>query len=217
MKSSLLHSLAVTAAIFLFAACSTGPQIVSEWNQPGYGAGLFKRVMVAGPSGASSVRRSVEDEFVTHLRADGIDALPSYGTISDDQIIDEAKAKEAARKAGADGLLYVRSVRVESKLESTGFYPSTSFGWFGGNFGASWTGIGGSSPRYYNEYTSETTLYDIPKDEIVWTATIKTAEPENARTAIRAYVETVMKTLDEKNLIPRRQRAPALAPKQSGA
>ncbi len=195
---------AVAAVILFLAGCSTGPQIVSEWNNPGYGTGLFKRIVVVGPSGASSIRRSLEDEFVTQLRADGIDALPSYLSIPDDQTIDESKAKEAARKAGADGLLFARSVRVESKLESSGFYPSTSFGWFGGNFGASWSGFGAPSPRYYNEYTSETTLYDIPKDEIVWTATIKTAEPENARTAIRSYVEAVMKTLDEKNLIRRR-------------
>jgi hypothetical protein len=205
MKRSLLGWLAAASAIIVFAGCSTGPQIVSEWSNPGYGTGLFKRVMVAGPSGDSSIRRNLEDDFVGQLRAAGIDALASYRAVSDDQTIDEAKAKGAAQKAGADALLFARSVRVESKIESSGFYPSTSFGWFGGNFGASWTGFGAPSPRHYNEYTSETTLYDVPKNEVVWTGTIKTAEPENARTAIRAYVETVMKTLDEKNLIRRRQ------------
>jgi hypothetical protein len=206
MKRSLLHALAMAAAILVFTGCSTGPQIVSEWSNPGYGTGLFKRVMVAGPSGDSSIRRNLEDEFVAQLRAAGIDALPSYRTISDDQIIDESQAKEAARKAGADALLFARSVRVESKIEPSGFYPYTSFGWFGGNFGASWSGLfGAPSPRHYNEYTSETTLFDVPKNEIVWTGTIKTAEPENARTAIRSYAETVMKTLDEKNLIRRRE------------
>jgi len=44
-------------------------------------------------------------------------------------------------------------------------------------------------------------LYDTGKNEVVWTGTIKTSKPENVRTAIRSYVETVMKILQEKNLI----------------
>jgi hypothetical protein len=57
----------------------------------------------------------------------------------------------------------------------------------------------------YNEYVSETTLYDVVKNEVVWTGTIKTTERENVRTAIKSYVEAVMKVLDDKNLIRKRQ------------
>jgi hypothetical protein len=57
----------------------------------------------------------------------------------------------------------------------------------------------------YKEYVSETTLYDVVKNDVVWTGTIKTTEPENVRTAIKSYVEAVMKVLDEKNLIRKRQ------------
>ncbi len=205
MKRSVLDWLAIAWAIFIFAGCSTGPHIVSEWRNPAYGTGLFKRVMVAGPGGETSVRRNFEDEFLVQLRAAGVDALPSYLYMSQDPAVDENKLKEAARKAGADALLFVRSVRVESKVESGGFSPYTSFGWWSGNFGGSLGGyFGAPSPTHYNEYTSETTLYDIPKNEIVWTGTITTTEPENVRTAIRSYVEVVMKTLDEKNLIRKR-------------
>ena len=38
------------------------------------------------------------------------------------------------------------------------------------------------------EYTSETTLYDLAKDEIVWTATLRTSERENLNTAVKLYV-----------------------------
>ncbi|MGH8525093.1 MAG: hypothetical protein ACREXY_13045, partial [Gammaproteobacteria bacterium] len=71
--------------------------------------------------------------------------------------------------------------------------------------GASWHGLGGAPSVYhYKEYTSETTLYDVAKNEVVWTGTIKTTEPENVRTAIKSYVEAVMKALDAQNLLPRR-------------
>ena len=65
-----------------------------------------------------------------------------------------------------------------------------------------WSGLGGAPTVYhYNEYVSETTLQDLVKNEIVWTGTIKTTESENVGTASKSYVEAVMKTLQEKNLL----------------
>ena len=204
MKRSVLDLTGMLLVMLAFAGCSTGSQIVSEWRNPAYGTGLFKRVMVAGPGGETSVRRNIEDEFLTQLRAAGVDALPGYQYIPEDEKIDENNLKQAAQKAGADALLFARTVRVEAKTQSPSYFPYTWFGFFSEHFGVSWSGPSGASAYRYNEYTSETTLYDISKNEVVWTGTIKATEPENARTAIRSSVEAVMKTLDEKNLIRKR-------------
>ena len=205
MKRSVLDLTGMLLVILALGGCSTGSQIVSEWRNPAYGTGLFKRVMVAGPAGETSVRRNIEDEFLTQLRAAGVDALPGYQYIPEDEKIDENNLKQAAQKAGADALLFARTVRVEAKTQSPSYFPYTWFGFFSEHFGVSWSGPSGASAYRYNEYTSETTLYDISKNEVVWTGTIKATEPENVRTAIRSYVEEVMKALDEKNLIRKRQ------------
>ncbi len=159
--------------------------------------------MVGSLGGDTSVRRNFEDEFVTQLRAAGIDALASYQFTPESEKIDEAMLKEAALKADADALLFARLIRVEQKSQyGPSYFPNTSFGIFGSNVGATWYGLGGAPSVYrYNEYVSETTLQDLGKNEIVWTATIKTTEPENVPSAIKSYVETVMKTLQEKNLL----------------
>jgi hypothetical protein len=39
---------------------------------------------------------------------------------------------------------------------------------------------------------------------LVWTGTIKTTDPENVQTAIKSYVEAVMKALEAQNLLPKR-------------
>ena len=204
MKTTLLFIMGILV-VFAIGGCSTGPAIINEWRNPAYDAGYFKRIMVAGPAGQASVRRNIEDEFAARLRVSGIEALLSYQYIAEDEKIDEATLKQAAQKAGADALLFARSVRVEPKTEGPSYFPYTWFGFFGSHFGVSWSGPSGASPYRYSEYTSETTLYDIAKNEVVWSGTIKTSEPENAQTAIKSYVETVMKTLDEKNLVRQRQ------------
>ena len=205
MKTSLLGMVGFVSVTLTLSACSTASPIVSEWRNPAYALGPFKRIMVGGLSRETSVRRNVEDEFVIQLRAAGIDALASYRYIPEDEGIDENNLKQSAQKARADAVLFARSVKMEQKTNYGPTYPNLSFGIFGSNVGASWSGLSGAPGAYrYNEYTSETTLYDVAKNEVVWTGTIKTTESENEQTAIKSYVEAVMKALDAQNLLPGR-------------
>jgi hypothetical protein len=194
--------------VFLYAsllacACSTTPApTVSDWRNPAYSSDSFKRIMVGSLSGDHSVRRNLEDEFVVQLRAVGVDALPSY-RFTEGEKLDEALLKESAQKARSDGLLSVRLIKTEEKTQygQTGF-PYTTLGVFGDNAAVSWSGLGGATTvTRYNEYVSETTLQDLGKNEIVWTGTIRTTQPNNVQTGIRSYVDAVMKTLRERNLI----------------
>ena len=206
MKTSLLGMVGIVSVTLTLSGCSTATPIVSEWRNPAYASGPFKRIMVGDPSGETSVRRNFEDEFVVQLRAAGINALASYRYISEDEGIDENKLKQAAQKARADAVLFARSVKMEQKTNFGPTFPYLSFGIFGSNVGASWSGLPGASGAYRNnEYTSETTLYDVAKNELVWTGTTKTTAPENVQTAIKSYVEAVMKALDAQNLLPGRQ------------
>ena len=206
MKTSLLGMVGIVSVTLTLSACSTASPIVSEWRNPAYALGPFKRIMVGGLSRETSVRRNFEDEFVIQLGAAGIDALASYRYIPEDEGIDENNLKQSAQKARADAVLFARSVKMEQKTNYGPTFPYLSFGIFGSNVGASWSGLSGAPGAYrYHEYTSETTLYDVAKNEVVWTGTIKTTEPENEQTAIKSYVEAVMKALDAQNLLPGRQ------------
>src|SRR5689334_15747173 len=67
---------------------------------------------------------------------------------------------------------------------------------------ANWYGwYGAPSVYHYNVYTSETTLYDIAKNEVVWSGTIRSTDSDNVQAAIKSYVTSVIRTLDEKNLL----------------
>ena len=206
MKRTLL--LRIVRIFFITLAlngCSTATPIVSEWRNPAQASDSFQRLMIGGPSGDASVRRNFEDEFVAQLAAVGIDALASYRYMPENEGTNENNLKQAAQKARADGLLLMRSVRVEEKTNYPPIGPEISFGIFGSNVGAGWTGIpGGSGPYRYNEYTSETALYDLANNELVWTGTVKMREPTNVQTAIKSYVQTITKALAAQNLFPKK-------------
>ena len=193
----------VLIATLGLAGCATSQMIVSEWSNPAYNSSSFRRIMVGGIGEQASIRRNFEDEFVAQLRAAGVDALPSYRYTSEEEKIDETKLKQAAREARADAAIIARAVNVEQKTEvSPSYYPSPVFGIFGRHVGATWSGPYGAPAVYrYNVYTSETTLHDIGMNEVVWSGTVRTSEPENMNKAIKSYVEAVIKALNEKNLL----------------
>jgi hypothetical protein len=200
-------SLSVLTALLFFSGCASTPMLVSEWSNPAYQSPSFKRIAVSCLDGHASIRRNCEDEFVSQLRAAGIDAIPSYLNLPDDAKLDESKVKQLAKDAGADGALIVRSVGVEQKTEvSPNYFPTPAFGIFGRNVSATWGGWYGAPRIYrYEEYTSEATLNDLRKNEVVWTGTLRTAAPENVDTAIKTYVQNVIKALKEKNLLGAKQ------------
>src|SRR5436190_460480 len=205
MKQKLL--LAIGKMFFIALAlsgCSTATPIVSEWRNPAQASGSFKRVMIAGPNGDASVQRGFEDEFVAQLATLGVDAVPSYRYVPESDAISENSIKRVAQEARADSLLLMRPIKVEEKTNYPSIGPEISFGIFGSNAGAGWSGIpGGSGPYRYNEYTSEIALHDLAKNELAWTGTVKTKESGNVQTAIKSYVETVTKALAAQNLFPK--------------
>jgi hypothetical protein len=206
MKQTLI--LGIGGILFITLAltgCSTTTPMISEWRNPSQATSSLQRLMIAGPSGDVSVRRSFEDEFVVQLAAMGVDGVPSYRYVPDSEAITENSLKQAAQETRADGLLLMRPVKVEEKTNYPTVGPEISFGIFGSNAGAGWSGIpGGSGPYRYNEYTSEIALYDLAKNELAWTGTVKAKEPTNVQTTIKSYVQTVTKSLAAQNLFPKK-------------
>ena len=204
--NSLLGILAILLSSLGLAGCSTAtPLVVSEWRNPAQAPGSLQRLMIGGPSGNLSVRRNFEDEFIAQLAPLGVQALPSYRYIPEKDELHEISLRAAAQKAGVDGLLFMRTVKVEEKIKYPMAGPEIGFGIFGSNAAAGWSGIpGGSGPYRYNEYTTETVLHDVVNNDVVWTATITTADPRNAQTAIQSYVQAITKSLAAQNLLPKK-------------
>src|ERR1044071_5974725 len=206
MKRFLLAVEAILVMALALGGCSTATPVVTEWRNPAQPSGSLQRLMIGGPGGADiSVRRSFEDEFVAQLATLGVAAVPSYRYVPDSEAITENSLKRAAQEAGVNGVLLMRPFKVEEKYTPPTLGPEFSFGIFGSNAGAGWSGIpGGSAPSRFNEYTSEIVLYDLAKNDLAWTGTVKAKDPSNVQTAIKSYVETVTTALSAQNLFPKK-------------
>lgn len=199
-----IFALALAVALGL-TACVASTKIINQWVSPDYSSARFRKIMVIGVSKQASIRRTFEDEFVTQLKAAGADAVPSYVYIPEDGQVDEGRLQAAVKQAGADAVIVTRLVRVEKQTEvSPGFYqppPAVGFGFYGG-YSAAWFGYYEPARVYqYDVYISETTLYDMAKNRLVWAGTVKTTAPDDINKEIERYVAAVIDAFKSKNIL----------------
>jgi hypothetical protein len=197
--------LAVATLVLAVSGCAS-TRVVHQWTSPDAASLSFKKFLVIAISKQPGIRRSFEDEFVAKLKAMGIDAVPSYGFITEDGPVEEPRLREAVEKAGADATLVTRLVRVERKYSADYGYaypPLLGFGFYRG-YAAAWVGYYEPATVYpYDVFISETNLYDTAKNQLVWSGTVETL-PQSISKDIAHYVDTVIEALRAKHLLAAR-------------
>jgi hypothetical protein len=208
MQFRALRVFVLAIAVIGLIGCAASTKIVNQWTNPEYTAPRFRRILVIAVSKQPGIRRTFEDEFVAQLKSAGVDAVPSYRYIPEDGQAAEARMSEAVKLAGADAAVITRLIRVDKEIEvRPGLYmpaPAATFGFYPGYYNA-WLGYYDPPTVYQRDvYVSETNLYDLTKNQLVWSGTAQTIDPPDIGKAIKGYVSTVIETLKSKNLLPSR-------------
>lgn len=202
ISSTVFRPVLLLLALTWAAGCAS-TRIVNEWREPDYLPPRFTKVVVLGISKDQVLRRSFEDEFVSQLRANGIGAVPSYQGLPEGGQVAEDRLLKAVRQTGADAAIMTRLLRVEHRTQVTpGYYNPYPVHGFYRWYSAGWAGFY-EPPQIYNYdvYTSETSLYDFKRDQLVWAGTVQTTDPGDIRKEIINYVQTVISALKQNNIL----------------
>ena len=202
LSNRLFRTVAAATALTLAACAST--ELVNQWSNPAYTSPSFKKIMVIGVTKQAGIRRTFEDEFVAQLKAAGVSAIPSYLYIPQDGPVGEAVLKQALKEAGADAVMITRLVGVQKKTEiAPGYYPPDPAMAVHPLYTTAWNEYYEPPIVYQSEvYTSETSLYDTFKNQVVWRGTAQTETTgSNLSQEIKNYAEIVISALKDKKLI----------------
>jgi hypothetical protein len=191
---------AIFAAVVL-AACQT-TSIRSAWYDPGYTGGPMKKIAVVGVGTNLANRRVFEDIFAQKLRAAGVDAVAGYTVIPDDARAAEAPFAAAVEKSGAQGVLMVRLLGVDTKTQVYTTMVSGGFGWgpYGGMYGPGWYPV--TDVQQYDVANVEASLYDVKTRKLVWAANTETFNPSSVTQETPGYADLIIGQLRARGLLP---------------
>jgi hypothetical protein len=193
------------ALVGLALVACAGPHTSVElaWTAPDAQSAQLHRVVTLFVSRDVALRRPAEDEMARQLAMRGVAATPAYQLLTRDDLSSLNSAKAKLKAQGYDGVVTMRMVGHEQKLN----YVPSSFDaywtWASPYFG--WPGYyaPGYAPGYVYTTTivrMETEAYSLPDDRLVWAALSKTTDPDNARELIHDVTKTVATRLTDQGL-----------------
>jgi hypothetical protein len=191
---------AVFVAMLVAGCASTS--IKSAWFDPGYTGGPFRKILVVGVHGSLADSRVFEDIFTQKLGATGVEGVPGYRIVGSDGAGDEPAWTAAVARSGADGLLTVRLLRVDTQTRITTTMMSGPMLW--GPYGG-WWGPGMMPVQEVTQYdiaSVETTLWDVKSRRVVWAATTDTFNPTTVAKETPGFADLIIEQLVARGLAP---------------
>ncbi len=201
----LLRSVLFALAALLLAACQT-TSIQSAWYDSSFKGGPFRKIVVIASDGTTADSRVFEDIMVQRLQAAGVQAVPGYTTVPPDARRAEAPFAAAVAATGADGVMLVRLIGVDTKTQvSTMMMPGPMIGPWGGFYGPGFYGGGFYAVPEVTQYdvaSVETNVYAVATRTLVWAATTQTVNPRTVAQEAPNFADIVIGQLRARGLVP---------------
>jgi hypothetical protein len=207
---SLISLLAVSVVL---SACQT-TSINSAWFDPNFNGGPMKKIDVVALGTNLANRRVAEDVFAQKLRDAGVDGVAGWTVIPDEARAAQGPFTEAVTRTGAQGLLVVRLLGVDTRTQvTTTMVPTTGPMWGGPGWGRSWGGGWGGAGTFgpamvpvqevsqYDLAIVETTLYEVATGRAIWSANTQTFNPSSVQREAPGFADLIIGQLKARGLI----------------
>jgi hypothetical protein len=188
-------------AAMVFASCAS-TTLQSAWYDTSYQGGPFKRILVVGVGANLTDRRVFEDIFAQKLTSAGTPAIPGYQFLPDDARANEPGWNAGVAKSGADALLLVRVLGVDTKTQvSTTMVPGPLYygPYYGGWWGPSMVAV--PQITQYDVANVETHLFDVKTRRVIWAGTTQTFNPTTVAKETPGFAGLIIGQLAQRGLI----------------
>lgn len=204
-----LRALLAWAAIVLLVSGCQSTSIRSAWFDTSFAGPPMTKIVVAGNFQRTSDGRLLEDIVVAKLRASGVDGIAAHALRMDDPSMTQEAFRAAVVDSGAQGLLLVSLLGVDTRTQVTTTMVHGGMGWGPGPWGwggPGWGGVGWTSipVQQVNQYdlaTVETKLFDVKTRQIVWAATTTTLNPTSVAREAPGFADLIVGELASRRII----------------
>jgi hypothetical protein len=200
---STLVLFALITLVTLVSGCQPSTSIRSAWFDTDFNGPPLRKIIVVGHTDNVSDGRVFEDIFSEKLRAAGVEGVAGHTVISDDARASDKLLEAAVVKSGAQGLLLVRLLSVDTRTRVSTTMVRGGMGWGMGTM----SGLGSSTlvpVQHVSQYdlaTVETKLLGVKTKQLVWAATTTTLNPGSVARETPAFADLIIGQLASRGII----------------
>ena len=191
--------------LFLINSCASS-KITGEWKDPQFENKKYTNILVIGVAKQPDRRKFYEDEFAKQLRRQGVMAISSHTIIPRDKMQDKDTIVKSIEGLNVDGVIITRLQGVKEVKEFThGSSYQVPYGYYNNMHEYYDNSLSAAPSRSYvetHEYLQlESNLYDAETEKLAYTITTDTFVRQKFESRIIAYIETVVRKLQDSNLL----------------
>ena len=206
MKQGTVRIALTMIAIAVVAAVTSSAKIKFTATFKSLDAGSVsfagKKVAALVISNDDSLRVAGEESLVRELSALGMQAVATYRIAPKEELRRAETARPWFEKANVEGVVAVRPVSTDTQetyTTSTWANPNYSTLW--GYYGYGWgTVYVPGSVRKETTVVVETTVYSVPRNQLLWAAVSETKNPKTLQRFIEELVKESVKELQKQGL-----------------
>jgi len=204
MISTRRSALLLLTLATLTGGCSTA-RLASNWIDPAYTAGKFKKVLILGLAPQEGTRNMLEGRMVEEFKKQGVEAVASTTVMPGDRQPTKDDVKAVVEGQGFDGVLISRLIGSRDEVSYTPPTYAVPYPYYNGLY--SYYGTVGPmvySPGYidqYRVYTIETNVYTVRDAKLVWSVVSETFDPTNINKAVDDFVYLIADELHKDGLL----------------
>jgi hypothetical protein len=196
-----------TLMLLLVAALASGCQstsIRSAWFDTDFAGPPMRKIIVVTGIASVTDARVFEDAFAARLRVAGVEGIAGHTVNIDDTNAAANTFAAAVTNTGAQGLLLVSVLSVDTRTQVSTTMVQGGMGWGRGPWG-------GSSSRSMMPVqqirqdeiaTVEAKLFDVQTKQVVWAATTSTLNPRSIARETPAFADLIVDQLILRGIIP---------------
>jgi hypothetical protein len=201
---------ACTTAVIVVALLAVLPAAIrftSTFKSMDAGGVSFagRKVAALVISNDDSLRVSGEEALAKELTARGMQALATYRLAPKEEMRRAETARPWFEKAGVEGVVAVRPVSAETEQKYTpSMWVSPNYGTLWGYYGYGWTAVFvPGSQRQQTVVVVESTVYSLPRNQLLWAAVTETTNPRDLRAFVAELAKTSVEEMQKQGLARR--------------
>ena len=202
MKSPKLFKLFLCLLLVTIAAACSPIKKLEVWKEETYSTHPQKMLLIAIAK-RDRTRRQAENVLANQLVKRGLEAIPSYKVLPQEEKLDRQAVEKKVRELGFDSVLVARSISQKEItnhqyggviLGGTAVYSNG--GWYGYGYGYT----------YNREYDSDyfiisNKLYDVDSERPAWSYLVQIKVDGSRERAINQLIPTIVKQLEASDII----------------
>ena len=195
MSSAILKFISLIIFSSLCSSCAT-TTLVDTWHNPDNIISIHhNKILLVYISKHGTRSKIIEDALANELKQRGIASVPAYSLFPEEKMADKLPMEKGVEKSGADAVITMQMERFERETHDLDVFPG-------------WNDI---EPTTYADSEKNNVTYEIGKvhvkffegktGKLLWSAIIRTSEPNNANSLGKALSAIVVNSLFQERLI----------------